>query len=99
MDGGYKWLVIISQLFWGEMFVLNNTEESSTCFLTRECLCVCACACLSGFMQVKCDQYWPMEREPLYYGDLVVHMLSESVLSEWTIREFKISCVSGEGVI
>ncbi|XP_072528839.1 receptor-type tyrosine-protein phosphatase beta [Salminus brasiliensis] len=41
--------------------------------------------------RVKCDQYWPMDREPLYYGDLVVHMLSESVLSEWTIREFKIS--------
>ncbi|KAI4878056.1 hypothetical protein NFI96_011663 [Prochilodus magdalenae] len=42
--------------------------------------------------RVKCDQYWPLDREPLYYGDLVVHMLSESVLSEWTIREFKISC-------
>ncbi|XP_036432937.1 receptor-type tyrosine-protein phosphatase beta [Colossoma macropomum] len=42
--------------------------------------------------RVKCDQYWPMDKEPLYYGDLVVHMLSESVLSEWTIREFKISC-------
>ncbi|KAB5542066.1 hypothetical protein PHYPO_G00087170 [Pangasianodon hypophthalmus] len=42
--------------------------------------------------RVKCDQYWPVDREPLYYGDLVVHMLSESVLSEWTIREFKIFC-------
>ncbi|XP_060758757.1 receptor-type tyrosine-protein phosphatase beta isoform X3 [Neoarius graeffei] len=40
----------------------------------------------------KCDQYWPVDREPLYYGDLVVDMLSESVLSEWTIREFKIFC-------
>ncbi|KAF5907896.1 receptor-type tyrosine-protein phosphatase beta-like, partial [Clarias magur] len=42
--------------------------------------------------RLKCDQYWPTDREPLYYGDLVVHMLSESVLSEWTIREFKIFC-------
>lgn len=42
--------------------------------------------------RVKCDQYWPLDREPLYYGDLVVHMLSESVLAEWTIREFKIFC-------
>ncbi|KAG9280543.1 receptor-type tyrosine-protein phosphatase beta [Astyanax mexicanus] len=41
--------------------------------------------------RVKCDQYWPTDREPLYYGELVVHMLSESVLSEWIIREFKIS--------
>ncbi|KAK3517590.1 hypothetical protein QTP70_012946 [Hemibagrus guttatus] len=42
--------------------------------------------------RVKCDQYWPLDREPLYYGDLVVHMLSESILPEWTIREFKIFC-------
>uniref|UniRef100_A0A8C7KR46 protein-tyrosine-phosphatase n=1 Tax=Oncorhynchus kisutch TaxID=8019 RepID=A0A8C7KR46_ONCKI len=41
--------------------------------------------------RVKCDHYWPADREPLYYGDLVVQMLSESVLAEWTIREFKIS--------
>uniref|UniRef100_A0A4W4H007 protein-tyrosine-phosphatase n=1 Tax=Electrophorus electricus TaxID=8005 RepID=A0A4W4H007_ELEEL len=40
--------------------------------------------------RVKCDQYWPMNKEPLYYGDLVVQLLSESVLSEWTIREFRI---------
>ncbi|XP_030645845.1 receptor-type tyrosine-protein phosphatase beta [Chanos chanos] len=42
--------------------------------------------------RVKCDHYWPFDREPLYYGDLVVHMVSESVLPEWTIREFKICC-------
>ncbi|XP_026182331.1 receptor-type tyrosine-protein phosphatase beta-like [Mastacembelus armatus] len=44
--------------------------------------------------RVKCDQYWPVDREPLYYGDLVVQMLSESVLPEWTIREFKITSES-----
>lgn len=44
-------------------------------------------------LQVKCDQYWPADREPLYYGDLVIQMLSESVLPEWTIREFKITSV------
>lgn len=60
-------------------------------FQTRDRASVCVCVC---FMQVKCDQYWPVDREPLYYDDLVVHMLSESVLSEWTIREFKIFCVS-----
>ncbi|XP_051918305.1 receptor-type tyrosine-protein phosphatase beta-like isoform X2 [Hippocampus zosterae] len=40
--------------------------------------------------RVKCDRYWPAEREPLYYGDLIVHMTSESVLPEWTIREFNV---------
>uniref|UniRef100_A0A3B3V4H2 protein-tyrosine-phosphatase n=1 Tax=Poecilia latipinna TaxID=48699 RepID=A0A3B3V4H2_9TELE len=43
--------------------------------------------------RVKCDQYWPADKEPLYYGDLVIQMLSESVLPEWTIREFKIISV------
>uniref|UniRef100_A0A3Q3J1B7 protein-tyrosine-phosphatase n=1 Tax=Monopterus albus TaxID=43700 RepID=A0A3Q3J1B7_MONAL len=41
--------------------------------------------------RVKCDQYWPADTEPLYYGDLVIQMLSESVLPEWTIREFRIT--------
>ncbi|CAN9498666.1 unnamed protein product [Ophioblennius macclurei] len=40
--------------------------------------------------RVKCDHYWPLDQDPLYYGDLIVHMLSESVLPEWTIREFNI---------
>ncbi|XP_057185222.1 receptor-type tyrosine-protein phosphatase beta-like isoform X3 [Triplophysa rosa] len=39
--------------------------------------------------RVKCDHYWPFDQEPLYYGDLIVQMQSESVLPEWTIREFK----------
>ncbi|KAI9518090.1 hypothetical protein NQZ68_040211 [Dissostichus eleginoides] len=44
--------------------------------------------------RVKCDQYWPPDRDPLYYGELVVQMLSESVLPEWTIREFRITSES-----
>ncbi|XP_047431012.1 receptor-type tyrosine-protein phosphatase beta [Mugil cephalus] len=44
--------------------------------------------------RVKCDQYWPPDREPLYYGDLVLQMMSESVLPEWTIREFRITSES-----
>ncbi|MEE6480589.1 hypothetical protein FKM82_012615 [Ascaphus truei] len=40
--------------------------------------------------RVKCDHYWPFDQDSLYYGDLIVQMLSESVLPEWTIREFTI---------
>ncbi|XP_076119767.1 receptor-type tyrosine-protein phosphatase beta [Alosa pseudoharengus] len=40
--------------------------------------------------RVKCDHYWPFDQDALYYGDLIIQMLSESVLPEWTIREFKI---------
>ncbi|XP_073703352.1 receptor-type tyrosine-protein phosphatase beta [Garra rufa] len=41
---------------------------------------------------VKCDRYWPIDNEPLYYGDVVVQLLSEKILPEWTIRDFRISC-------
>ncbi|XP_016117084.1 receptor-type tyrosine-protein phosphatase beta-like [Sinocyclocheilus grahami] len=41
---------------------------------------------------VKCDRYWPIDSEPLYYGDVVVQLLAEKILPEWTIRDFKISC-------
>uniref|UniRef100_A0A8D3E114 protein-tyrosine-phosphatase n=1 Tax=Scophthalmus maximus TaxID=52904 RepID=A0A8D3E114_SCOMX len=40
--------------------------------------------------RVKCDHYWPFDQDPLYYGDHIVRMSSESVLPEWTIREFNI---------
>uniref|UniRef100_A0A673UPQ2 protein-tyrosine-phosphatase n=1 Tax=Suricata suricatta TaxID=37032 RepID=A0A673UPQ2_SURSU len=40
--------------------------------------------------RVKCDHYWPADHDSLYYGDLILQMLSESVLPEWTIREFRI---------
>ncbi|XP_023681514.2 receptor-type tyrosine-protein phosphatase beta isoform X1 [Paramormyrops kingsleyae] len=40
--------------------------------------------------RVKCDRYWPVDQDALYYGDLIVQMQSESVLPEWTIREFTI---------
>ncbi|XP_040846008.1 receptor-type tyrosine-protein phosphatase beta isoform X2 [Ochotona curzoniae] len=40
--------------------------------------------------RVKCDHYWPVDQDSLYYGDLILQMISESVLPEWTIREFKI---------
>lgn len=54
------------------------------------CMCVC--------VQVKCDHYWPFDHDALYYGDLIVQMLSESVLPEWTIREFNICSVSDNTV-
>ncbi len=47
-------------------------------------------------IQVKCDRYWPIDSEPLYYGDVVVQLLDEKILPEWTIRDFKISCVSAK---
>nr|XP_039263207.1 receptor-type tyrosine-protein phosphatase beta-like [Styela clava] len=41
--------------------------------------------------KIKCYQYWPSDNEPIMSGDLTIQMTSESMLPEWTIREFKIT--------
>uniref|UniRef100_A0A4W3IKX1 protein-tyrosine-phosphatase n=1 Tax=Callorhinchus milii TaxID=7868 RepID=A0A4W3IKX1_CALMI len=39
--------------------------------------------------RVKCDHYWPFNKEPVCYGDITVEMQSEQ--PEWIIREFNVS--------
>ncbi|XP_007902372.2 receptor-type tyrosine-protein phosphatase O [Callorhinchus milii] len=53
--------------------------------------------------RVKCDHYWPFNKEPVCYGDITVEMVFESELPdqsedseqseqpEWIIREFNVS--------
>jgi len=44
--------------------------------------------------RLKCDQYWPRDMEPIFYGDLQVTIISEdSSCHIWTIRELQISMV------
>jgi len=44
--------------------------------------------------KLKCDQYWPSDMEPVFYGDLQVTIVSEdSSCNTWTIRELQISMV------
>ncbi|XP_006820787.1 receptor-type tyrosine-protein phosphatase O-like, partial [Saccoglossus kowalevskii] len=38
--------------------------------------------------KVRCDHYWPFDSDPTEYGDITVTMASESVLPEWTVRDF-----------
>ncbi|XP_015506405.1 receptor-type tyrosine-protein phosphatase V-like isoform X3 [Parus major] len=40
--------------------------------------------------RVLCDHYWPSESAPVTYGQVRVHLLSQSSSEEWTIREFKL---------
>lgn len=43
----------------------------------------------------KCDIYWPeASREPVYYGDLVVELESESTLPDYVLRVMSIKLVS-----
>lgn len=35
----------------------------------------------------KCDQYWPLDTEAMYYGDIRVQMLNNSHYPDWIITE------------
>ncbi|XP_050191768.1 receptor-type tyrosine-protein phosphatase eta isoform X11 [Myiozetetes cayanensis] len=39
--------------------------------------------------RTKCEQYWP-DKQSKTYGDIIVTMVSEIVLPEWTIRDFTV---------
>lgn len=43
--------------------------------------------------QEKCDHYWPVDSEPVYYGEIQVAVLNESKYPFWNISEFKVSLV------
>ncbi|NXL86560.1 PTPRV phosphatase, partial [Alectura lathami] len=40
--------------------------------------------------RVLCDHYWPSESAPVSYGQVRVHLLSQSSAEEWTMREFRL---------
>ncbi|NWR07876.1 PTPRV phosphatase, partial [Paradoxornis webbianus] len=40
--------------------------------------------------RVLCDHYWPSESAPVSYGQVRVHLLTQSSSEEWTVREFKL---------
>ncbi|NWJ04966.1 PTPRJ phosphatase, partial [Crypturellus undulatus] len=39
--------------------------------------------------RTKCEQYWP-DKQSMSYGDIIVTMVSEICLPEWTIRDFTV---------
>ncbi|KAM9372782.1 receptor-type tyrosine-protein phosphatase eta [Phaethornis superciliosus] len=39
--------------------------------------------------RTKCEQYWP-DKQSKSYGDIIVTLVSETVLPEWTIRDFTV---------
>uniref|UniRef100_A0A663M7A1 Receptor-type tyrosine-protein phosphatase eta n=1 Tax=Athene cunicularia TaxID=194338 RepID=A0A663M7A1_ATHCN len=39
--------------------------------------------------RTKCEQYWP-DKQSKSYGDIIVTMVSEAVLPEWTVRDFTV---------
>ena len=50
--------------------------------------------------RLKCDQYWPSDMEPVFYGDLQVTVVNEdSSCQTWTIRELQITMVCNALII
>ncbi|XP_023030933.1 tyrosine-protein phosphatase 10D isoform X1 [Drosophila willistoni] len=39
----------------------------------------------------KCDQYWPIDRVPMFYGDIKVQLITDTHFLDWSISEFMVS--------
>ncbi|XP_040183543.1 receptor-type tyrosine-protein phosphatase H-like [Rana temporaria] len=48
--------------------------------------------------RVKCERYWPLDYTPCTYGDITVTVTSETILPEWTTRDFSVKHAKQSGV-
>ncbi|XP_072281358.1 receptor-type tyrosine-protein phosphatase H-like isoform X2 [Pyxicephalus adspersus] len=48
--------------------------------------------------RVKCERYWPLDYTPCTYGDLTVTVTSETILPEWTTRDFSVKHSKQQGI-
>ncbi|XP_033917205.1 receptor-type tyrosine-protein phosphatase eta [Melopsittacus undulatus] len=69
---------------------LPNTIEDFWCMIWEKNIysIVMLTKCVEQ-ARTKCEQYWP-DKQPKSYGDIIVTMVSEIVLPEWTIRDFTV---------
>nr|XP_056720240.1 receptor-type tyrosine-protein phosphatase H [Euleptes europaea] len=40
--------------------------------------------------RVKCERYWPLDYTPCTYNDVTVSVVIETILPDWTVRDFAI---------
>ncbi|ETE66696.1 Receptor-type tyrosine-protein phosphatase H, partial [Ophiophagus hannah] len=43
--------------------------------------------------RVKCEHYWPLDYTPCTYDDIIVSVITETILPDWTIRDLCIKQV------
>ncbi|KAM7108363.1 receptor-type tyrosine-protein phosphatase eta isoform 3-T3 [Ciconia maguari] len=69
---------------------LPNTIEDFWCMIWEKNIysIVMLTKCVEQ-ARTKCEQYWP-DKQSKSYGDIIVTMVSEIVLPEWTIRDFTV---------
>jgi len=74
------------------LFLFTNGLQSNRCVFS--CKMKCIITMIDFFLQKKCEQYWPRDiNESLFYGDIVVHMESESHLPDFILRTFVLRLV------
>lgn len=44
--------------------------------------------------QDKCGKYWPDQDEPVFYGNIVVSVISESNMTDYIVKIFEVKLVS-----
>ncbi|XP_018428776.1 PREDICTED: receptor-type tyrosine-protein phosphatase H-like [Nanorana parkeri] len=49
--------------------------------------------------RVKCERYWPLDYTPCTYGDITVTVTSDTILPEWTTRDFSVKHAKQPGVL
>ena len=37
----------------------------------------------------QCFRYWPYDTQPVYYGDIQVTIMNESLFPDWNVTEFR----------
>ncbi|XP_029440307.1 LOW QUALITY PROTEIN: receptor-type tyrosine-protein phosphatase H [Rhinatrema bivittatum] len=48
--------------------------------------------------KLKCERYWPLDYTPCTYQDIMVTVANETILPEWTIRDFHLKHAREAGV-
>ncbi|XP_078511157.1 receptor-type tyrosine-protein phosphatase H [Lissotriton helveticus] len=48
--------------------------------------------------KLKCEHYWPLDYTPCTYGDITVTVTSETILPQWTTREFTLKNAKEPGL-
>ncbi|KAL7977401.1 hypothetical protein Chor_009350 [Crotalus horridus] len=48
----------------------------------------------ASYMPVKCEHYWPLDYTPCTYDDITVSVITETILPDWSVRDFCIKQVS-----
>uniref|UniRef100_A0A8B9VFW1 Receptor-type tyrosine-protein phosphatase eta n=1 Tax=Anas zonorhyncha TaxID=75864 RepID=A0A8B9VFW1_9AVES len=67
----------------------NTTEDFWRMIWEKSIYCIVMLTKCVEQARTKCEQYWP-DKQSKTYGDIAVTVVLETVLPEWTIRDFNV---------